>query len=111
MSGPLLVGIGFAPPAGGVTTAPVVAFKTQTRLSPSPTQSCFTPLLLSVSTPSGPEMSLLAMHVVPFGGAQTCPILSLPRTPTNPGSNCVLKLGGLEDVSTTSTALLVRSPK
>src|SRR5262249_31047935 len=60
--GPLLVGIGFDAPGGTDTGIPVVAFKTQTRLLPSPTQSCFTPLLSSVSTPSGPETSLLPVH-------------------------------------------------
>src|SRR5262249_30575384 len=60
--GPLLVEIGFDAPAGTGNTAPEVGFKTQTRLSPSPTQSCLVPLLSSVSTPSGPETSLLAVH-------------------------------------------------
>src|SRR5262249_41748997 len=83
----LTVEIGFVAPAGAETNAPDFGSKSQTRLLPSPTHSCVWSVV--VSTPSGPETSLLATHVPVVGGPHTIPLsgcpgsLILPRAPTN----------------------------
>ena len=61
----------------------MVGFKTQTRLSPSPTQSSL--WSTAVSTPSGPEMSLFDVHVGGFTGLHKVPSANVARAPTNPG--------------------------
>src|SRR5262245_503780 len=116
----LTVEIGLVAPAGTETGFTVFASKTQTRLSPSPTQIW---LLSTVSTPSGPETSLLATHVPPVGGPHTkCVTLSMPRAPTNvfgwpagTGGRLAeigwISLTAFESVLMTSTDLLLRSPR